>query len=692
MISVLIISDNNKIADQWLKTLGIKYPEINDKTAIIEPGCNEINHSSHYDLIIFHAGTEEQNDFFFNCLDTDNNNSPIIIASDDDAYTPLFKKYHAYGVKDIFQTHDNDRLLLIASREIEALETRRQFLELEKLFTESESRYQSLLDSSEEAIAYIQDGMHMHINPAYMTVFSYTDEDELMTKPIMDLIASNYHNYFKQFLKSAGQLTTEHSIELDCIRSDDKVFKARMVFSPAVYEGENCLQVQIENLELQNKLNLVSDKDPQTGLFSRHRFMQELETRENSKDPEAIKFSLLYILVDGFEELKSQYGLLASDLILKEISGLLQSLVRQEMILFRFGDHSFTMVLESDDFQKAKYLAENLIRSINNHSYTMVENVSPPTLSIGLSTPDGSEQGEKNKLSNQLLNEAYQACRDIYENGGNGFLAYQNLARHRPEKDEIASIDDTVHLKELIIYALEHDRFRLVYQPIVSIQGDSSENYAVLVRLLDSDNEEIRPIHFLKQATQYGLMKDIDRWVIREAIDEITRQRRHGSRMNFFIQLSESGIRDETLLLWIVDCIRETSAKGAWLTFQFNFPDIIDHMLAAEKLIQGLKKINCNIAINHYEDSKNTEQLLNRIPIDVIKLHYTVLESIQHDEEEREKLIALNHFAYENKIKIVATRIEQPDLLSDLWEIGINYIQGFSLHEPASEISMEATV
>jgi len=692
MISLLIVSDNRKIADQWVTTLRSKYPNINEKTVIIEPGCNEINHSGHYDLIIFYSGTDEQNDFFFNCLDAEKNISPIIIASDENASTSVLKKYYPYGARDIFQTHDNDRLLLIATREIDALNSRHHFIELEKLLAESETRCNSLLDSSEEAIAYIQGGMHMHVNPSYMSVFSYSDEDELAAKPVMDLVSSNYHNYFKQFLKSADQLTTEHSIEVDCIRSDDGVFKARMIFSPAIYEGESCLQVKIENLELQNKLNIVSNKDPQTGLYSRHRFMQELETRENSKDPEAYKFSLLYILVDGFDELKTQHGLLTSDLILKEISGLLQSLVRQDMMLYRFGDHSFTLLLESEDSQKAKYLAENLIRSINNHSYTMVENVTPPTLSIGLSIPEIGEHIEQNQFSNLLLNEAYQACRDIYENGGNGFLAYENLARQIQGNEEISSIDDTVHLKELITYALDHDRFNLVYQPIVSIQGDSSENYAVLVRLLDSDNEEILPVHFLKQAVQYGLMSRIDRWVIKQSIEEIARQRRHGSRMNFFIQLSESAIRDDTLLLWVVDCIRETNAKGNWLTFQFNFPDIIDHMLAAEKLIQGLKKINCNIAINQYEDSKQTEQLLNRIPVDVIKLRFTILESIQHNAEDREKLIELNNFAYENKIKIVATRVEEPDLLSDLWEIGINYIQGFSLHEPAPVIGINTAI
>ena len=110
-------------------------------------------------------------------------------------------------------------------------------------------------------------------------------------------------------------------------------------------------------------------------------------------------------------------------------------------------------------------------------------------------------------------------------------------------------------------------------------------------------------------------------------------------------------------------------------------------MLAAEKLINGLKKINCNIAINQFEQNDHSMQLLKKIPVDVIKLRYTVLESIKSNDDDKQRLIELNRYAYDRQIKIVASRIEQADILSHLWKIGINYIQGFSLHEPHSEIA-----
>lgn len=689
MISLLIISDNLTYSHEWISILKQDNLAIDEQTISHLDSADIFKKPNGFDLIIFHAGSSRENENFFDQLSTSIVDIPIIIACEQNP-TDIFKQFQQFGVRDTFLDTDKDRLLLVVRREIEVIENNQQFDNLKQLFSQAESRCKSLLESSEEALAYIQDGMHMHINPAYMAVFSYVDEDELTAKPIMDLISNNYHTYFKQFLKSADQLTQEQRIELECVRSDGQTFQAAMIFSPAVYDGENCLQLQIQNLELEQKVNIVSDKDPQTGLYSRHHFMQDLQLRENSKDPESPKLTLLYILVDGFEEIKNEHGIATSDLILKEIAGIMQTVVKPGVSLYRFGDHSFTLLVESNDLQKAKYQSENLIRMLGNHQYTMVQGIRPPTLSIGLATADLKQTGEAELLSNMLLNQAYQACREIYTSGGNGFLTYESLARQIPE-EQISSLDDPLHLKELINYALEHDRFQLAYQPIVSIQGDTNEHYAVLVRLIDSNNEEVRPVHFLKQATQYGMMTDIDRWVIKNAIDEIAHLRRNGGRINFFIQVSESGVRDDSLLLWIVDCIRTSNAKGNWLTFQINYPDITDHMLAAEKLINGLKKINCNIAINQFEQNEHSMQLLKKIPVDVIKLRYTVLESIQSSDEDKQRLIELNRYAYDRQIKIVASRIEQPDILSHLWKIGINYIQGFSLHEPNSQIAFPGT-
>ena len=686
MISLLIINTSDSVMIDWLNALRDAGLAVHEDSVSIDQACSQLTQKPAYDLIIYrHDGSADQ--ALVDCLQQSTMSSPVILASDSPE-TALFEKYVSAGVKDIFQTADLKHLIFIAQREISNNELKHNLENLKQQFLDTQTRYKNLLDSSEEAIAYIQDGMHMHINPAYQSVFGYVDEDDLLIKPMTDLISAEYQEFLKQSLKAATQSTNEQHIELECIRSDDQRFMALISLVPATYEGEQCLQVKVENLELQHKVRQLSGQDPQTGLYSRHNFMLDLQQSFESKDPQAGFISLLYIMVDSFEEMKNRHGLISSDQILQEISQLLQTQTRNGMTLYRFGDHSFTVLIFDDDDYQAKLLAESFIRKIAEHNFTQLTGDVSPTLSIGLSSAE-NHQADREQSANNLLNQAYQACREIYTNAGNGFLTYENLDKESADDDEIDAIDDTTHLKELLTYALEHDRYRLVYQPIVSILGDTSENYAVLLRLLNNDNEEITPRHFLKVAVQNNIMTDIDRWVIKHAIEEIALRRRDNNRLNFFIQLSEAAIQDDTILLWIVDCLREVNAKGSWLTFQFNLPDIFDHILAAEKLIEGLKKINCNIALTQFENSKHSRQLLEKIPVDIIKLHHSVIANIDNEVDMHEQLDELNKITLEQKIKVVATKIENPEMLSILWQTGINYIQGFSLQEPVTVIAYE---
>ncbi|MBA1332652.1 diguanylate phosphodiesterase, partial [Candidatus Endoriftia persephone str. Guaymas] len=142
-------------------------------------------------------------------------------------------------------------------------------------------------------------------------------------------------------------------------------------------------------------------------------------------------------------------------------------------------------------------------------------------------------------------------------------------------------------LSHLIEYALSNDQFRLVYQPIVSLQGDTRENYAVLIRLLDQNGEEIQPNYFLKQAEEMGKLPEVDRWVIRNAIAELARQRRQGHKINFFINISGVTLADDTLLLWICDCLREFEAKGPWVVFQIKDEEARAHLAQVQKLSEG---------------------------------------------------------------------------------------------------------
>ena len=202
----------------------------------------------------------------------------LITGNDSDAVTEAL----ALGAQDALPQGEDERLILVAKRELANLEERRARRAAEVALRETEKRCQLLLDSSVDAITYVHDGMHIYANRAYVDLFGYDDAEELEGMPMIDLIAGSDQATFKDFLK--GYQTTENNADLACsgIKVDGQAFSARMTFSPATYDGEPCIQVVIradsDNAQLEEKLREVSSQDLVTGLYNRGHFLDLMDS------------------------------------------------------------------------------------------------------------------------------------------------------------------------------------------------------------------------------------------------------------------------------------------------------------------------------------------------------------------------------------------------------------------------------
>ncbi len=105
------------------------------------------------------------------------------------------------GAQDALPQGEDERLVLVANRELAGLAERRARRAAELALREAEKRCQLLLDSSVDAITYVHDGMHIYANRSYMALFGYEDAEELEGLPVIDLIASCDQGAFKDFLK-----------------------------------------------------------------------------------------------------------------------------------------------------------------------------------------------------------------------------------------------------------------------------------------------------------------------------------------------------------------------------------------------------------------------------------------------------------------------------------------------------------
>lgn len=612
---------------------------------------------------------------------------PVLLIADDRNAKEM-REAMRKGAHDIVVRGDLELLQIVFGREVHLLDTHRRLSKLQEQLQETEHRCNVLIDSSRDAIAYIHEGMHIRANPVYLNMFGFVDFDEVEGMTMLDLVDPKDHKIFKKFLRNISDNVNSGEIEVTCKSgTEGRTFDARIQFSPASIDGEPCTQLivrdQSKEKELEQKVRLLTNHDVDTGLANRQFFLDKLnELLPAFRTGE--KGTLVYISIDNMQDLRNRLGgATNADRLLSEIVDLLAPLVEENDFFGRFGDHTFTFFTRRSDKGATGKLAGEICARINQHNYTSAPGIRPPTCSIGV-----AHASLRTASIQDFIDQAFHACESARDEGGNQWKRFDEASPPPPDS-VVTQLNDEDSILEVIDNALEYNRFRLFYQPIVSLQGDTRENYAVLIRMLDEADAPILPEKFLDRAVQHGRMAAIDRWIIKHAVEELSLQRKNGRKINFFISLSGEALSDDTLLLWICDCLRLYDAKGPWITFQISDRDIRTHVQQTRALVEGLKKIKCNLAIDHFGVTPKFESLLKHLPVDFLKLDPSFMDGLTSDPRKQVQIKEISDLAKSYDVKTIATAVEDANSLAALWTVGINYIQGYFLQEPSDTIGYD---
>ncbi len=612
---------------------------------------------------------------------------PLLIMSDASADPTELLQAMREGARDLVDHEDLEHLQLVVAREFGDLQQRRELAALKRRLQESEERALGLIESSREAIAFIQEGIHVRVNPAYLGIFGFEERDDIEDLPLLDVIDKSQHKALRTTLKRLDIDAEKQADTLDtqvkC--QDGRTVQATLYFSKASMEGEPCLQIivrpqQKSTNEMQKELQRLSRLDAETRLPNRQYFQAKMVHWADAAAQDDDISALIYLAIDNVAKLRSSLGMERIDVLVKDVAELLRDEIdRDDDLLARFSASSFTLLCRRPSIDDIEKLAEFLRTKVDATQFPDITPALGPACSIGIALL----RGATNDI-HDIIDEAYNACETARKQGG-------NQVYWTKEESEISVIgDEKNETIQRIEDALNHDRFRLVFQPIVSLQGDTRENYAVLVRMLDENDEDQLPETFIEQAERYKKMVDIDRWVIRKAIATLTEFRQDGRKVNLFVSLSESSLQEKDTLLWICDCLREYDARGGWLTFQINEQYARDNLRRMTKLIDGLKKIRCQIAIDHFGLLANPEIVLDSLQVDFVKFAPSFVEEINTNQQKQDDLNTLNSLVGKHSVKSVATAVEDANSLTVLWTVGVGYIQGYFLQEPSETIDYAA--
>jgi diguanylate cyclase (GGDEF)-like protein len=415
-----------------------------------------------------------------------------------------------------------------------------------------------------------------------------------------------------------------------------------------------------------DQLGYLASHDPLTDLPNRRSLRHALE-RALVRVSHGHASALLFVDLDNFKVVNDTLGHAAGDQVLVMLSRLLHKQLRGGDLLARLGGDEFAVLLQDVHEQEALEIADRLRTSIDATRFTIAGRSFNLSISVGLVMLD------INKPTEVLLTQADIAMYVAKQQGRNQVVCYD------PDKDSSSQLSDANQWVVRIKDALHDRRLLFYFQPIIHLGDNRIAHYEALIRLRDEDGTIIPPVMFIPPAEQFGLMPQLDRWIVHEAI----RVLQEHPDVRIFVNLSGQSLIDEGLLTYLEEELRSSEISPDRLGFEITETATVQDITRAERWIRRLKALGCRFALDDFGVGFTSFSYLRSLPIDKIKIDGSFIRHLDRDPNDRAIVQAIHSLAEALGKTTVAEFVENESTVQILREIGITYAQGYYLGKPS---------
>ncbi|WP_226703663.1 EAL domain-containing protein [Microbulbifer elongatus] len=609
---------------------------------------------------------------------------PTVLLTEREGSQPVVEGLKS-GARDVVTVDEDQHLLLVIQREMTALHERRQARMHDRRYHATLNRAKELLDSSKDAIAYVSDGLIVYANESFAERFGYSDRDDIEYQPLIDMLTEGEQEDAREFLRQCAINSNEveaQEWQFTAKTASGAPLGTKAEVLSTIYDEERCLQIRIaastgNTEELEAKLSEAKVRDAATGLYNRQRFVQLLNNAIQSAAGSQRTGGLMFIEIDRFEESVQQIvGVAGADDLHKKFAELLQSSVRRGDVLARYGEESYCLLMPETTPDSAEIRSKELLKKVADTIFEAAGKTLHITASIGISL-----LSETSGNADKVLEQASKAHDQALKKGdGNGFALY--------EPDSEQQGDANTYHRARVTQALEAGNLKLLYQPILSLQGSGEKIYEVLVRLVDG-KEELAPLAFLETLGDAGLSTKMDRWVILSAIKAAAAQRAKGEVVSVLLHLTAASLTDASLAAWLGVAFKAAKVPPNAVTFQLRAEDINSNLHAARDFTKQVQDMGCRVAICHFGTGLSPFKALEHVKVDIAKIDASFVREVQDQGEDSEGLVKLVGQLKEIDTQVIVPHVEQANMLPTLWQTGTDYIQGYYVQPPGDEMDFD---
>jgi diguanylate cyclase (GGDEF)-like protein len=428
------------------------------------------------------------------------------------------------------------------------------------------------------------------------------------------------------------------------------------------------LQHEIERRQaLQHSVDHARYHDAFTGLPNRRYFMDQLDRRLRQARGRSGEIGVFLIDVDRFALINETLGHTAGDELMVQAGRRFQkAIAQQDSVLARWGGDQFALlVAEIPSGEAARALADAL-QSALREPFDLRRHRLSVTARIGLTTVDaGPHRAE------DVMREADVALSVAKRHEESNCIAYAPAMG-----GDVASL---VSLEADLHVALERRELKLLYQPIVDLQGGGAVGAEALLRWRHPVEGVLRPDRFLSIAEEAGLIVPITRWTVRRVCrlaGEWRQRLAPGTSFFLSVNLSAMALRDPELNDFVADLLEETGTPPEMLKFELTEGGLISNVAGAREMLERLRSIGVQLMLDDFGTGYSSLNYLQLFPFDYVKIDRPQVSDADSQRGVTSLASAMVQLASSLGLTPIAEVVESQATADALAEMGCHFGQG----------------
>jgi len=407
--------------------------------------------------------------------------------------------------------------------------------------------------------------------------------------------------------------------------------------------------------------------DTLTGLPNRALFQDRAQQSLSQAKRDSTPLAMLFLDLDGFKQVNDTLGHQAGDALLQLAGDRLRHALRDSDSVARLGGDEFVLLLHDASLDVVGQVCERILQSLSQPYEIDDANVNSVSASLGVSLfPRDGEDYES------LLKHA-DAAMYVAKSEGKNRVAFFNHAMSDLLAEKLA-------LDTAVRQALARDELYLVYQPQYSLNTGRIIGAEVLIRWRHPVLGMVPPVKFIPVAEENGLIIEIGRWVLSEAIKKIAYLMALGNPLTLAVNVSARQFSDAGFVEFVKGLLGEYDVPGELLELELTESLLMNNIEQGLRVMRELTDVGVQWAVDDFGTGYSSLAYLRRFPLAKLKIDRSFVLDMEHGGQSVVRTII--RMAQSLHMSVIAEGVEESEQLNVLMKMGCDEVQGYLFSHP----------